>query len=292
MSRERHKGTCQWILNRDVCKQYYEWWSATEGFLWIRGKGMLCLFFPDTNPPLTVTQLLLESLFFCKSVESLPPTILTSCSAAIVDQIFKELWEKIEAQEKRDGYKREYDEPPYVLPEFFPAFYFFDFRDTRSLKTSTFLRSLFVQFLQVRDPDLAVTFPAITQRYLDGLPPPTDIDAFQDLVLHAMRSHEKKAIFVDGLNECDDVPAVMAFLERAMQEANVRVLVASRPEQEILAKYERRPTVHVENYIGYTTADMREWLMKRMMDHPRLQAIPEYKKVEVLDGVTTRDTGS
>lgn len=160
------------------------------------------------------------------------------------------------------------------------------------MTTSTFFKSLFVQFLQVPDPDLAVTFPALAQRYLDGLPPPTDIETYQELVLHAMRSHEKKAIFVDGLNECDDVPVIMDFLERAMQEANVRVLVASRPDPDILAKYRRRPTVNLEDYIGYTTADMREWLMKRMMDHSRLQAIPEYKKVEVLDGATTRDEGS
>ncbi|KAF8557508.1 hypothetical protein OG21DRAFT_1505234 [Imleria badia] len=259
MSRERHEGTCKWIFNPDVCKRYHEWRSAREGFLWIRGKAATG-----------------------KSV------IL----AVIVDQIFKDLWEKIEDQEKQDGYKREYDEPPYILPEFFPAFYFFDFRDTRSLKTSTFLKSLFVQFLQVPEPNLAVTFPDLAQRHLDGLPPPTDIETFQDLILHAMRSHEKKAIFVDGLNECDDVPAVMAFLERVMQEANVRVLVASRPDPDILTKYQDRPTINLEDYIGYTNADMRKWLMKRMMDHSRLHAIPEHKKIEVLDAVTKCAEGS
>jgi len=44
MSRERHEGTCKWIFNPDVCKPYHEWWSATEGFLWMRGKGVLCFF--------------------------------------------------------------------------------------------------------------------------------------------------------------------------------------------------------------------------------------------------------
>lgn len=239
-----------------------------------------------------MTQLPLASLSFCRSIEILPATYLTFYSAAIVDQIFKELWEKIEEQEKRDGHKREYDEPPYILPEFFPGFYFFDFRDTRSLKTSTFLKSLFVQFLQVPEPDLAVTFPDLSRRYLDGLPPPTDLDTFQDLVLHAMRSHEKKAIFVDGLNECDDVPAVMAFLERAMQEANVRVLVASRPDPDILAKYRGRPTINLEDCMECTNEDMRGWLMKRMMDHSRLCAIPEHKKIEVLDAVTKCAGGS
>lgn len=239
-----------------------------------------------------MTQPALASLSFCRCLEVIPSTNLTPCSAAIVDQIFKELWEKIEEQERRDGYKREYDEPPYVLPEFFPAFYFFDYRDTRSLKTSTFLKSLFVQFLQVPDPDLAVTFPDLAQRHLDGLPSPTDLETYQELVLHAMRSHEKKAIFIDGLNECDDVPGVMDFLERMMQETNVRVVVASRPEPEILAGYQGRLTIYLENYIGYTTADMREWLMKRIMDHPRLSAIPEYKKIEVLDGATACADGS
>ena len=239
-----------------------------------------------------MTQLLLASLSFCRSIEILLATNLMFCSAAIVDQIFKELWEKIEEQEKRDGYKREYDEPPYILPEFFPAFYFFDFRDTRSLKASTFLKSLFVQFLQVPEPDLAVTFPDLAQRHLDGLPPPSDLETFQDLVLHAMRSHTKKAIFVDGLNECDDVPVVMDFLERAMQETNVRVLVASRPDPDILTKYRGRPTINLEDYIGHTNADMREWLMKRMMDHSRLHAIPEHKKIEVLDAVTKCAEGS
>lgn len=251
-----------------------------------------CVSFPRSIRSLNVMQLLLANLSFCRSIDTLPVTNLTSCRAAIVDQIFKELWQKIEEQEKRDGYKRAYDEPPYILPEFFPAFYFFDFRDTRSLKTATFLKSLFVQFLQVPEPDLAVTFPDITKRYLDGLPPPTDLDTLQNLVLHAMRSHEKKTIFVDGLNECDDVPEVMAFLERAMQEPNVRVVVASRPDPVILAKYRGRPTVNLEDYIGYTNADMRGWLMKRMMDHSRLHAIPEHKKIEVLDAVTKCADGS
>lgn len=160
------------------------------------------------------------------------------------------------------------------------------------MKTSTFLKSLFVQFLQVPDPDLAATFPDLAQRHLDGLPPPTDIETYKDLVLHAMRSHQKKTIFIDGLNECDDVPAVMDFLERLMQEKNVRVLVASRPDPDILAKYGRRPTIHLENYIGYTTADMREWLMQRMTYHHKLQAIPEYKKLDVLDKVIPRVEGS
>ncbi|KAG9313778.1 hypothetical protein JVU11DRAFT_6138 [Chiua virens] len=253
MSRQRHEGTCKWIFNKDICKRYHEWWSATEGFLWIRGRAASG-----------------------KSV------IL----AAIVEQIFKELWEKIQEQEKQDGRKREHDEPPYVLPEFFPAFYFFDFRDLRTLKTSTFLKSLFVQFLQVPDPDLETTFPDLAQRYLDGSPPPADLESFQNLILHAMRAHEKKVIFVDGLNECEDVPAVIAFLERAMQEANVRILVASRPEPEIAAKYRGRPTINLDDYIGFTTLDMREWLMKRMMDHDRLSAIPELKKIGVLDVAT------
>ncbi|KAH0831130.1 hypothetical protein J3R83DRAFT_13697 [Lanmaoa asiatica] len=270
MSREKHEGTCKWVFNSDVCKPYHEWWSATKGFLWIRGKGMLYFFSGHEPAP------------HYDAAASGKSVIL----AAIVDQIFKALWEKIEEQEKRDGHKREYDEPPSILPEFFPAFYFFDFRDTRTLKTSTFLKSLFVQFLQVPEPDLAVTFPDLTQQHLNGLPPPTDTQTFQDLVLHAMRSHEKKVIFVDGLNECDDVPAVMAFLERAMQEMNVRVLVASRPDSDILSKYQGRLTINLEDYIGYTTADMRGWLMKRIMDHSRLQAIPEHKKIEVLDAVT------
>lgn len=107
-----------------------------------------------------------------------------------------------------------------------------------------------------------------------------------------MRSHEKKAIFIDGLNECDDVPVVMAFLERAMEEANVRVLVTSRPDSEILSKYQDRPTINLDDYIGYTNADMRGWLMKRMMDHSRLHAIPEHKKIEVLDAVTKCAAGS
>lgn len=246
----------------------------------------------DTTQILTVTQLPLANLSFCRSMEILPRTTLMICRAAIVDQIFKELWKKIEEQEKRDGYKREYDEPPYILPEFFPAFYFFDFRDTRTLETSAFLKSLFVQFLQVPKPDLAVTFPVLTKQHLDGLPPPTDTEALQDLVLHAMRLHKKRAIFVDGLNECDDVPAVMAFLERAMQEANVRVLVASRPDPDILTKYRGRPTIDLGDYIGYTTADMREWLMQRMRDHSRLHAIPELKKIDVLDAVTKCAQGS
>lgn len=251
-----------------------------------------CVASSDVTQFLTIVQLPLANLSYCRSTEMLPAFNLTFFSAAIVDQMFKELWEKIEEQEKRDGYGREYDEPPYILPEFFPAFYFFDFRDTRSLKTSTFLKSLFVQFLQVPEPDLAATFPDLARRHLDGLPPPTDIETFQDLVLRAMRSHEKKTIFVDGLNECDDVPAVMAFLERAMQEANVRVLVGSRPDPDIVSKYRGRPTINLDNYIGYTNADMRERLMKRMMDHSRLQAIPEHKKIEVLDVVTKCAEGS
>jgi hypothetical protein len=137
-----------------------------------------------------------------------------------------------------------------------------------------------------------VTFPALSQRFLDGLPPPDGIGSFQDLVLPAMDSHEKKAIFIDGLNKCDDIPVVMSFLERAMQKANVRVLVASRPEPDILAKYRGRPTIDLENYIGYTTLDMREWLMKRMMGHSMLHAIPERKKIGVLDSVTGTAKGS
>ena len=70
MSRERHEGTCKWIFNRDVCERYHEWWSAREGFLWIRGKGML-FFLLDVDQALTATQLLLESLLFCKSIEFL-----------------------------------------------------------------------------------------------------------------------------------------------------------------------------------------------------------------------------
>jgi hypothetical protein len=224
-------------------------------------------------------------------------------SAAITDQIAKKL-EKEEKKEERQGEAGPNDEPkPEELltdgstqeeapAEDFLAFYFCDFWDVRTARTSTFLKSLFVQFLQLEEPDLEATFPDLVQWHADGLPPPTDIETLEELLLRAMRFHDRKTIIVDGLDEFDDVPAVLGCLKKILAEKNVRLLVASRPEQVIFAEYDGRPSIKLEEHLEHVNKDISESLMQQMMAHYRLQVIPPLVKQDLIDGVTKQAEGS
>ncbi|KIJ16375.1 hypothetical protein PAXINDRAFT_168510 [Paxillus involutus ATCC 200175] len=270
MLEQRQAGTCTWIFDEKICKPYHEWISATEGFLWLRGK-----------------------VGSGKSV----------LAAAITDQIAKKL-EKEEKKEERQGEAGPNDEPkPEELltdgstqeeapAEDFLAFYFCDFWDVRTARTSTFLKSLFVQFLQLEEPDLEATFPDLVQWHADGLPPPTDIETLEELLLRAMRFHDRKTIIVDGLDEFDDVPAVLGCLKKILAEKNVRLLVASRPEQVIFAEYDGRPSIKLEEHLEHVNKDISESLMQQMMAHYRLQVIPPLVKQDLIDGVTKQAEGS
>ncbi|KAF9224833.1 hypothetical protein BS17DRAFT_879644 [Gyrodon lividus] len=205
--------------------------------------------------------------------------------AAVVDQLTKELSEEEGKKEKREGNEGPNDAPkPEELSRNastqeapvgdFLAFFFCDFRDV------------------LEELDLAVTFPDLVQRHSDGLLPPAGIESLQELLLCAMRLHDRKIIVIDGLDECDDVPTVLGCLEKVLAEKNVRLLVTSRPEEVIRAQYDCRPTINLEEYLEYVNNDIRESLMKQMTDHYRLQAIPPPTKQELVDSVTKQAEGS
>ncbi|KAF9238975.1 hypothetical protein BU15DRAFT_74942 [Melanogaster broomeanus] len=91
-------------------------------------------------------------------------------AAAITDKITKKLSDE---EEKKDKEKEGTNERPNVEPnpeelsmdvstqdadaEELLAFFFCDFCDVRTLRTTTILKTLFAQFLQVEEPDLAAT---------------------------------------------------------------------------------------------------------------------------------------
>ncbi|KAF9219531.1 hypothetical protein BS17DRAFT_789189 [Gyrodon lividus] len=270
MSRQRQAKTCTWIFDENVCKPYHEWVSATEGFLWLRGKA------------------------------GSGKSVLT---AAIIDHMTEGTLEeeKHGRRLRNDGQNDDSKIEELSIDastreeagvEGFLAFFFCDFRDARTLRTSTVLKSLFAQFLQVEEPDLAATFPDLVQQYSDGLPPPADVETLQELLLRAMRLHEKKTIIIDGLNECNDVPTLLHSLEKVLVEKNVRLLITSRPEHVVLVQYGGRPTINLEDYLGYTSKDIRESLIKQMTAHSRLQAIPDARKRGLADSMTKKAEGS
>ncbi|KAH7882982.1 hypothetical protein F5I97DRAFT_161722 [Phlebopus sp. FC_14] len=176
--------------------------------------------------------------------------------------------------------------------EEFLAHFFCDFRDVRTLRTPTILKALFAQFVQIPERELADLFPDLIERHAGGLPPPSEIEDLLDLLLRAMRLHKRKVIVIDGLNECNDIPTVLGCLEKISAEEDVRLLVASRPEQIFLNHLAGRPTMALEDYIEFANEDMRNSLLKQMKDHFRLQAIPSGTKTEVQDSMVKQADGS
>jgi hypothetical protein len=260
---------------------------------------------------LTVSQLLtrfiqlgLASQFSRKFINIAQGTRLMVYSAAVIDHVITGSLEEEEKKEKQKPNKEDSDEseaeelPMTALPQQEPypdgflAFFFCDFRDARTLRTPTILTSLFSQFLQVEKPDLAVTFPDLVQWYSDGHSPPADVETLQNLLLRAMRLHTKRTIIIDGLNECDDPPTLLHCFEKLLAEKNVRLFVTSRPEPVILAQYQDRPTINLEEYLEHASKDIHKSLVEQMIAHIRLQSIAPARKEKLADSMTQKSNGS
>lgn len=125
------------------------------------------------------------------------------------------------------------------------------------------------------------------------LSPPEDIDVLQDLLARAMRLHEKMIIVVDGLDDCEDGPAVLTCLHKIVaSEKNVRVLVTSRPEPIFLDCFDGDLAINLENHIERTKDDVRKVLGGRIDRHCRLSSIPRSTKEEIVDTIIEKAHGS
>ena len=173
------------------------------------------------------------------------------------------------------------------------AYYFCDFHDARSLRLRTILLSIFLQFAQMVEERVLDIFPDLAQSQNQGRAPPEDIDALQDLLVQAMRLHKNKIIVIDGLDECEDAPAVLTCLRNiAVSEKNVRVLVTSRPDQPFVDSFDRDLTINLEDYIECTNGDIRTMLGGRIERHRRLSAVPDPTREEIIDTITEKAHGS
>ena len=173
------------------------------------------------------------------------------------------------------------------------AYYFCNFHDARSLRLCTILPSISLQFAQMVGERILDVFPNLIQRQNQGRAPPEDINVLQGFLVQAMRLHKNKIIVIDGLDECEDAPAVLTCLRNiAVSEKNVRVLVTSRPDQPFVDSFDRDLTINLEDYIECTNGDIRTMLGGRIERHRRLSAVPDPTREEIIDTITEKAHGS
>lgn len=129
-------------------------------------------------------------------------------------------------------------------------FFYYDFRDERSTSPTEMMRSLLSQmFRQFRicgvDPgDLP---NKILQQKSEGTLSLNDLDKLCDLVSSAASCFSLQPIIViDALDECADVEALLRAL-RTLNIGDVRLLVTSRPDQNIMECFAKHQSLSFEN---------------------------------------------
>ena len=107
----------------------------------------------------------------------------------------------------------------------------------------------------------------------------SDLDKLRGLVSCAAdRFVREPIIVIDALDECADVESLLCALVRLHDDDRVRLLVTSRPHQEMICHFTKFPSLSFEDAAMELAADI-ELHVEREISHNQLKfASPEMKK--------------
>ena len=162
------------------------------------------------------------------------------------------------------------------------VFFYFDFQNERSRSPVEMMRSLLSQLCR-HLLDLGVdpgNFPnTILEDKGRGTLSLGDLDKLRGLVSCAADRFVREPILViDALDECADIEPLLRVLVRLHDDNRVRLLVTSRPHQDVMRHFTKIPSLSFEEMAMELAADI-ELHVEREISHNQLKfASPAMKK--------------
>lgn len=174
------------------------------------------------------------------------------------------------------------------------VFFYCDFRNERSTSSAEVMRSVLSQLIRhIRDcgVDPGELPNKILEQKSEGSLSLNDLDKLGDLVSRAAsRFRYEPVIVIDALDECTGMEALLRALV-TLKEADVRLLVTSRPHQMVMGRFEELRSLSFESIVNDLAADISLHVKQELDLRDRLRFASEDMKDEVHAKLTERAEG-
>ena len=268
----RQEGTCTWFPGTDAYKQ---WRTGGNRFLWLHGKGE-CLLLCDLAR--LICHINQRDLSWLRKVGigvSSPVAQTYICTDPYSASTIEHL-------------KNTLEEGEVVI------FFYCDFRNERSRNSTELMRSLLSQLFRHFD-DRGVDPGELPNKILEekseGTLSLNDFDKLCNLVSRAASFFRYEPIIViDALDECVDIEALLRALV-TLNKADVRLLVTSRPDQNIARHFAGLQSLSLENMAEELAADIALHVRREVDSHDRLRSAEPVMKSEIHAKLNERAEG-
>ncbi|KIJ12472.1 hypothetical protein PAXINDRAFT_171164, partial [Paxillus involutus ATCC 200175] len=162
------------------------------------------------------------------------------------------------------------------------AYFYCDFRNSRSSTAKEVVCSLVVQLLRNASGNWLSLFPELKERMDRGADPPAALDILSDLLIRASTLHERPMVVIDALDECSDLPDLLHTLIK-LNDGRLRLFVTSRTELIIREKFASLPSLGLHDMSDAIQDDMSLRIKSELEATRILRILPVVVKDEILD---------
>ena len=173
-------------------------------------------------------------------------------------------------------------------------FFYCDFRNERSRSSTELMRSLLSQlscYIGDGGVDPGDLPNKILEEKSEGTLSLNDLDKLCNLVSRlASFFRYEPIIVIDALDECADIEGILRALV-TLNGADVRLLVTSRPDQNIARRFTGLQSLSLENVAGELAADIALHVRREVDSHDRLRSAEPVMKSEIHAKLNERAEG-
>ncbi|KAF9233311.1 hypothetical protein BU15DRAFT_66706 [Melanogaster broomeanus] len=140
----------------------------------------------------------------------------------------------------------------------------------RSTHAFEVIRSLLTQLLWKSKDNWLPLFDDLVDRKSNGSPPPVDLEILYQLLLKAVRLHDRPVLVIDALDECNDYVKLTELLARLHNEGSCRVFCTSRPFPDAPKAFSDLPIIDLHDMGDETLCDMKLHIEKEVAKYDKL----------------------
>ncbi|KAF8452411.1 hypothetical protein L210DRAFT_3468299 [Boletus edulis BED1] len=160
------------------------------------------------------------------------------------------------------------------------AYFYCDFRNNRCTSAMEVLRSVAKQFLWNSKNDWLPSFADLITRKERGARPPTDLDMLSDLLERAAGLHAQPIVFVDALDECEDMSKLLDQLVK-LSHGHCRLFVTSRTLHTVEEAFTGLPSISLDERVDEVRNDMYLHVKTELQSRSRLKTLRQALKDEI-----------
>ena len=146
------------------------------------------------------------------------------------------------------------------------------------------------QFLWNSKTDWFPSFSDLTTREQRGARPPTDLDTLSDLLKRAAELHVKPIVFVDALDECEDMSKLLDQLVK-LSHGHCRLFVTSRTLHTVKEAFKGLPSISLDERVDEVRNDMYFHIKTELQSRSRLRILRQDLKDEIEDALMRKADG-